>query len=71
MARWSRRFFIHASFVPSVLSGDVFDSQFCEMKKVNAPDGVRLVRVSTSSSSPTGLVLLNVSIFCSFDSAIT
>ncbi len=47
--RWARSFLSQRSLVACELSGDDFDSQFCEMKKVNAPDGVREVRVSSSS----------------------
>ena len=40
----------HASLVPSSLSGESADSQFCETKKVKAPAGWYEVRVSSSST---------------------
>ena len=46
----------HASLVPSSLSGESADSQFCETKKVKAPAGWYEVRVS-SSSTPAWLGL--------------
>ena len=44
----------HASLVPSSLSGESADSQFCEMKKVKAPAGWYEVRVSSSSTPAWG-----------------
>ena len=73
IARCSRIFLSHCSFVFIELSGESRDSQFCEMKKVNAPDGVRLVRVRISSESVASRssCFWSSSSCCSRESAIT